>query len=157
MRKIKYIICNVLLLTFTGCNHQPVTNQLAYIDSLIAKEQFDSASVILNNLTEVNMASEDQAHYCLLTTKLGFITSHPQPSDSLIDMAITYYGEVGNNLKLADAYYYKSVRAEKINKDYPQAIQYIKDAERLGKSTDDLRLQFKIAEIRKYILAGRAN
>ena len=109
MRKIIYIICNVLLLTFTGCNHQPVTNQLAYIDSLIAKEQFDSACIIQNSLTEATMTEEDKAHYCLLSTQLGYVTNHPLPSDSLLEMALTYYNKVGNNQKLAETYYPKSV------------------------------------------------
>lgn len=149
MKRMIYLFA--ILLMLTACNGTRVTEKLNQVDSLIAKEQFDSASVILNSLTEVNMASEDQAHYCLLTTKLGFITSHPQPSDSLIDMAITYYGEVGNNLKLADAYYYKSVRAEKINKDYPQAILYCKEAEHRVMNTDDACIQYKIAEALAYL------
>ena len=145
MRKIIYIICNVLLLTFTGCNHQPVTNQLAYIDSLIAKEQFDSASIIHHSLNEATMTEEDKAHYYLLATQLGYITYHPLPSDSLLDLALTYYNKVGNHQKQADAYYYKSFRS-RINEDYPQAILYCKEAERLADLSKDSHLQFKIAE-----------
>ena len=150
MRKIKYIICNVLLLTFTGCNHQPVTNQLAYIDSLIAKEQFDSACTIHNSLNEADMSPEDKAHYYLLATQLCYITKHPLPSDSLLDMALLYYNKVGNNLKVADAYYYKSFRS-RMNQDYPHAIIYCKKAERLADQSKDIRLQYKIAENLAYL------
>ena len=150
MRKIIYIICNVLLLTFTGCNHQPVTNQLAYIDSLIAKEQFDSASIIHNSLNEATMTEEDKAHYCLLATQLGYVTNHPLPSDSLLEMALTYYNKVGNDQKLANAYYYKSCRSE-INNDYPRAILQCKEAERFAMKTDDTHLQYKIAEFLAYL------
>ena len=145
MKKICYFISAALLLSFIGCGHQPMTKKLADIDSLIIKEQYDSASAILNSLSEKAMTEEDKAHYCLLATQLGYITYHPLPSDSLLDMALTYYNKVGNNQKLADAYYYKSARS-RINEDYPQAILYCKEAERLADQSKDIRLQYKIAE-----------
>ena len=145
MKKICYFISAALLLSFIGCGHQPMTKKLADIDSLIIKEQYDSASAILNSLSEKAMTEEDKAHYYLLATQLGYITYHPLPSDSLLDMALTYYNKVGNNQKLADAYYYKSARS-RINEDYPQAILYCKEAERLADQSKDIRLQYKIAE-----------
>ena len=57
---------------------------------------------------------------------------------------------MGNCQKLADAYYYKSRRSE-LNKNYPQAILYGKEAERLAINTDDTHLQFKIAESMAYL------
>jgi hypothetical protein len=146
MKKICYFISAALLLSFIGCGHQPMTKKLADIDSLIIKEHYDSASAILNSLSEKAMTEEDKAHYYLLATQLGYITKHPLPSDSLLDFALTYYKKVGNNQKLADAYYYKSARAERINKNYPQATLYGKEAERLAMNINDLRLQYKIAE-----------
>ena len=146
MKKICYFISAAILLSFIGCGHQPMTKKLADIDSLIIKEHYDSANAILNSLSEEAMTEEDKAHYYLLATQLGYITNHPLPSDSLLDLALTYYSKFGNNQKLADAYYYKSVRAEVINNDYPQAILYSKEAERLAMNIDDARLQFKIAE-----------
>lgn len=142
-KNIIYLSAIVLLLT--ACNGIQVTEKLNRIDSLVVKEKYDSADSILKGLVKVSMTADDQAHYYLLTTQLGYLTNHPLSSDSLLDLAIIYYNKVKNKQKLANCYFYKSYRSE-INKDYPQAILYIKDAERLGKSTDDLRLQFKIAE-----------
>jgi hypothetical protein len=136
---------SVIVLSLTACNGIQVTEKLNQIDSLVVKEKYDSADSILKSLANVSMTADDQAHYYLLTTQLGYLTNHPLSSDSLLDLAIIYYNKVKNKQKLANCYFYKSYRSE-INKDYPQAILYIKDAERLGKSTDDLRLQFKIAE-----------
>ena len=150
MKKICYFISAALLLSFIGCGHQPMTKKLADIDSLIIKEQYDSASAILNSLSEKAMTEEDKAHYYLLATQLGYITYHPLPSDSLLDMALTYYNKVGNNQKLADAYYYKSARS-RINEDYPQAIIYCKEAERLADLSEGSRLQYKIAENLSYL------
>ena len=146
MKRICYFISAALLLSLIGCGHQPMTKKLTDIDSLIIKECYDSARAILHSFSEKAMSEEDKAHYYLLATQLGYITKHPLPSDSLLDLALTYYDKVGNNQKLADAYYYKSVRAEVINNDYPQAILYSKEAERLAMNTNDNRLQYKIAE-----------
>ena len=155
--KKNIIYLSAIVLLFIACNGIQVTEKLNQIDSLVAKEQYDSADSILKSLANVSMTADDQAHYYLLATQLGYLTNHPLSSDSLLDLAIIYYNKVKNKQKLANCYFYKSYRSE-INKDYPQAIQYIKDAERLGKSTDDLRLQFKIAESLAFLnaLCGNA-
>ena len=140
----------VILLMLTACNGTRVSEKLDLIDSLIAKEQFDSASIIHHSLNEATMTEEDKAHYYLLATQLGYVTNHPLPSDSLLDMALTYYNKVGNNQKLADAYYYKSAKS-RINQDYPQAILYCKEAEHLADQSKDIRLQYKIAENLAYL------
>ena len=149
MRKIWIFICAVILLAIVGCNHQSMSKRLADIDTLIAKEQFDSACVLLKEVAEASMTEEDQAHYGLLATQLGYLTNNPLPSDSLLDMSITYYYNKGKNQKLADAYYYKSCRER--NNNYPQAILYGKEAERLADQCNDIRLQFKIAENLAYL------
>ena len=148
MKKMTFLFA--ILLMLTACNGTRVSEKLDLIDSLIAKEQFDSASIIHHSLNEATMTEEDKAHYYLLATQLGYVTNHPLPSDSLLDMALTYYNKVGNNQKLADAYYYKSAKS-RINQDYPQAILYCKEAEHLADQSKDIRLRYKIAENLAYL------
>lgn len=148
--KRKIILLSGLLFLLIACNGLQVSERLNLIDSLIVREQYDSASVILKKVAEVSKTDEEQAHYYLLTTQLGYLTNQPLSSDSLLDLAITYYNKVGNNHKLADTYYYKSYRSE-MNEDYPQAIKYSKEAERLAMSVNDTRLQYKIAESLAYL------
>ena len=150
MRKSCILVCSILMVTLLGCDHHPITQELNQIDSLIAQEQIDSAKTILDSLKDVAKTAEDQAHYGLLATQLGYITQNPLPSDSLLEMAFTYYQKVGNRQKLADTYYYKSRGAE-INNDYSQAIIFGKEAERLAMNTDDIRLQYKILESLAYL------
>lgn len=150
MNKGKIIYLFVILLMLTACNGMRVSEKLNQIDSLIAKEQLDSAYVIHNSLSGTAMMPEDQAHYYLLATQLGYLTHNPLPSDSLLDIALAYYKEVDNCQKLADAYYYKSVRAEMSN-NFPQAILYGKEAEYQVLNTDDSRLQYKFAENLAYL------
>ena len=148
MKKLIYVL--FILPMFVGCHQGSMTEKLNGIDSLIVKEQYDSASVILKEMANASMTDEDQAHYGLLATKLGYLTSQPLESDSLLDLAIIYYNKVGNQQKLADAYYYKSSRL-RINQDYPRAILYCKEAERLAMRTNDDCLQFKIVENLSYL------
>lgn len=150
MNKGKIIYLFAILLIQAACNGMRVTEKLNQVDSLIANEQFDSACVIHHSLKEGDMLPEDQAHYYLLATQLGYITYHPLPSDSLLDLSLTYYKKVGNHQKLADAYYYKSFRS-RIDQDYPQAILYCKEAERLANFGKDSCLQYKIAENLSYL------
>lgn len=148
MRKIIYLLAVLLMLT--ACNGMKVSEKLDMVDSLIARESIDSASLIHKSLNEVNMTPEDLAHYGLLATQLGYLLNNPLPSDSLLNLALTYYDKVGNSQKLADVYYYKSARS-RINRDYPQAILFCKKAERLADQSNDIRLHFKIAENLAYL------
>ena len=154
MKKIIYLF--TILLMLSACNGTRVSEKLNQVDSLIAKEQIDSACVIHHSLNEADMSPEDQAHYYLLATQLGYVTDHPLSTDSLLDLALTYYNKVGNNHKLANVYYYKSLWSEN-NNNYPQAILYGKEAERLAMKTDDVRLQFKIAESLAFLNAFSGN
>lgn len=148
MRKITKLFAPLLLLT--ACNGIQISERLNYIDSLVVKEQYDSACVILEEINEANMSAEELAHYYLLKTQLGYLTQNPLSSDSLLDLAITYYNKVEDQQKLANAYYYKSFSYEK-NENLSQAILYAKKAERLSMDTNDERLQFKIAENLSYL------
>lgn len=139
----------ILFLLF-ACNGIQVSERLDQVDSLIVKERYDSACIIMKDVAKAPMTDEEQAHYYLLETQLGYLTNQPLESDSLLDLAIIYYNKVGNQLKLADAYYYKAYRSE-INNDYPQAILFCKEAERLAMNTSNYRIQYKIVESLAYL------
>lgn len=146
----KFIYMFAVLLMLAACHNMRISDRLNQVDSLVVKEQYDSAYVLLNNLNGKAMTEDDQAHYRLLLTQLGFISNQPFSTDSLLNLALAYYKEVGNNEKLADAYYYKSYKLL-TNKDFPQAIMYCKEAERLAMNSNNIRLKFKIAENLAYL------
>ena len=83
-----------LLFLIFACNGIHVSEKLDYVDSLIVKERYDSASVIMKELAQATMTTEEQAHYYLLETQLGYLTNQPLSSDSLLDLAIIYYNKV---------------------------------------------------------------
>jgi hypothetical protein len=148
--KRKIIQLSILPLLLFACNGIQVSEKLNQVDSLVVREQYDSASVLLKDVAETSMTAEEQAHYYLLATQLGYLTNQPLPSDSLLDLAIIFYNKVGYQQKLANAYIYKSYRS-RVDQDYPQAILYGKKAESLAMNTNDIRLQFKIAENLSYL------
>ena len=146
----KYLNLFTVFLMLTACHDMRTSDRLNQIDSLVVKEQYDSAYAVLNSINATAMTADDQAHYRLLSTQLGYLTNQPLQSDSLLDLAIIYYNKVGNKLKLADAYYYKAYRFE-INEDYSQAIIYCKEAEQMAIGANDLRLQYKCVESLAYL------
>lgn len=148
MRSIFYLFA--ILFMLSACEGIQVSERLDYIDSLIMKERYDSACVLLEEVAVESMTEEEQANYYLLESKLTYITSQYLASDSLLDIAISYYRKVGKSQKLADALYYKSRRSGYFN-NYPKAILYGKEAECLAMNTDDVRLKFKIAESLAYL------
>lgn len=148
MRKLVSLL--FVLSILAGCHQGSMSEKLNEIDSLVAKEQYDSAVILLNDVAKAPLADEDQAHYNLLATQLGYVTNHPLESDSLLDLALNYYNKVGNKQKLADAYYYKSYRSE-LNKDYSQAIRYGKMAESLMKNINNPHIEYKIVESLSYL------
>ena len=148
--KIKNIHLSAFLLLLAACNGVQISEKLEYVDSLIVREQYDSACVLLRDVTDTKKTDEEQAHYYLLSTQLGYLTKQPLSSDSLLDIAIEYYKKVGNQEKLANAYYYKSYRSE-INENFSQAILYGKKAERMAMETNNTRLQYKILESLAYL------
>lgn len=61
-----------VLFILTACNGINVSERLDLVDSLIVKEQYDSATVILNSIGGDSCSPENQAHYYLLATQLGY-------------------------------------------------------------------------------------
>lgn len=143
MKKLIYVL--FILSMFAGCHQGSMTEKLNGIDSLIVKEQYDSASVILKEMANASMTDEDQAHYGLLATKLGYLTSQPLESDSLLDLAITYYKKAGNQEKLADCYYYMAY-GRVIQNEISEATYLYKTAEKFANNTSNPSLQYKIYE-----------
>ena len=66
MKKKRFIHLLAISLLLTACDGMRVSEKLDQIDSLIAKEKVDSASIVLNSLNEAVMVPEDQAHKSLL-------------------------------------------------------------------------------------------
>jgi hypothetical protein len=149
MKKTFYFL--LLLLAMTACHQKSMTEQMAEIDSLVVQELYDSAYVSVSRMNPLELTSqEDSAHYYLLLTQTGILTNHPDTTAMLDSLVIPYYNNIGNQEKLAEAYYYKAY-AELSSNNSPEAIQLFKMAEAQALSTSNLRLQYKIFENLSYV------
>ena len=149
MKRLIYI--SILLLSFVACDNKSVTSRLDDIDSLIIKNQYDSAYTHINSVdkSELN-TDEDIAHYWLLKTQTGYLVNKPDSSTKLDSLVIPYYINSGNRDKLAEAYYYSAYR-NLISGNLPQAVALYKSAEEQATQSKDHRLQYKIATSLAYV------
>lgn len=88
--KRKCLLLFTVLILFFACNDVQVSERLNQVDSLIVKEQYNSACVLLKDVAKAPKTDEERAHYYLLETQLGYLTNQPLESDSLLDLALNY-------------------------------------------------------------------
>ena len=145
MKQASLIVVGFLMLL--SCQTGSISRKLTEVDSLVFKEEYDSAYQTISSIDETTIKNqEDQAHYKLLKVQTGYLANKPAASpDSLLDEVIDYYQKRNNSEKLADAYYYKAV-GYGMRKDFKQSIPYYKKAELLAEQSGDLYQQYKIAE-----------
>ena len=128
MKQASLIVVGFLMLL--SCQTGSISKKLTEVDSLVFKEEYDSAYQMISSIDETTIKNqEDQAHYNLLKVQTGYLANKPAASpDSLLDEVIDYYQKEGNAEKLADAYYYKALGYFN-SKDMQQAIHLLKKAE----------------------------
>ena len=145
MKQASLIVVGFLMLL--SCQTGSISKKLTEVDSLVFKEEYDSAYQMISSIDETTINNqEDQAHYNLLKVQTGYLANKPAASpDSLLDEVIDYYQKEGNAEKLADAYYYKAY-CSFLNKDMELSILFHKKAEESAKISNNKRIQFKIYE-----------
>ena len=145
MKQASLIVVGFLMLL--SCQTGSISRKLTEVDSLVFKEEYDSAYQMISSIDETTIKNqEDQAHYNLLKVQTGYLANKPAASpDSLLDEVIDYYQKEGNAEKLADAYYYKAY-CSFLNKDMELSILFHKKAEESAKISNNKRIQFKIYE-----------
>ena len=147
----KIVLYTIFILLILGCEHQQSSLKLAEVDSLVSVEMYDSAYQKLLEIKQDFRDNEEmRAHFCLLMTQTTLLTDHPLTSDSLINIAISYYEKNANEKKLSDAYYYKANYLLQ-QKDYAQAIILCKKAYELANKSNDYEVQYKVASSISYI------
>lgn len=155
MKKLLYFVFPVLLTA--ACNSKVATEKLDEIDSLVTHEQYDSADYVLAKIDTSLLKNVDiKAHYYLLRTQLVCILRKKDSINLLDSIVIPYYTKIANKEKLAEAYYYKAY-CEAKNKGLSKGISLYKHAEELASQTNNLQLQYKIAESLAFINSSSGN
>ena len=148
-RILSLVIISAILLC--GCGNQSISHKLSVIDSLVSAESYDSAYYEVMTINpETFNSSEDKAHYNLLLTRACCLIGKTLPPDSIIDYSIAFYEKSNQKEKLCDAYYYKA-EAKTSKGEYDQAITLAKQAEALAKQVNNVKQQYKIAELIAYM------
>ena len=117
--------------------------KLAQIDSLLNREQVDSAWHEVQRYDTTAMTDEVRAYYQLLRLQAMWKAYVPVASDSLLDFSLAYYKANGPRDLLARTYYYKgAVQSEQGNTH--EAVENLKLAELLAAEVGDQLLRSKI-------------
>ena len=91
MKRLLFVIGGVLLMI--GCETCDISTKLTKVDSLVIKEEYDSAYQIVLSIDETKIINQkDLAHYNLLKVQTSYLVNKPVVSaDSLLDKVIDYY------------------------------------------------------------------
>ena len=156
MKRLLFVIGGVLLMI--GCETGSVSKDLAYVDSLIVREEYDSAYWMISSLNETTInAQEEKAYYNLLRVQTGYLVRKPIESpDSLLHEVIRFYLRNMDREKLSNAYYYMAITSYN-NKKLEESILYYKKAEEMAERSSNKREQFKIAEGLSFINGKASN
>ncbi len=100
------IFVGLLVLFLLSCTSQKENSQLLYADSLMT-EHPDSALVVLESIpSPQQLPRADRALYALLLTQARHKNYITLDDDSLIKVAVDYYGDKEKSLRAAQAHYY---------------------------------------------------
>jgi hypothetical protein len=88
MKQASLIVVGFLMLL--SCQTGSISRKLTEVDSLVFKEEYDSAYQMISSIDETTIKNqEDQAHYNLLKVQTGYLANKPAASaDSLLDEVI---------------------------------------------------------------------
>lgn len=137
---MKHILTIIfLIITITACQrHSKVHTALVQADTLLAKEENDSALRQLLKIDTAMITSEsDRAYYNLLYTNTLFRLQLPVNSDSAIDISIKYYEKSQDKSKLARSLYYKGMTIYERNGDIKKVIECVKKAEYIAENAGE--------------------
>lgn len=143
---ISFILTILAGCMFAGCGGRKVNNMLAHADSLISKEQDDSAMTVLKEIEEKGLKDEgDIAYYNLLMTQVRYrLYLPPLPDSAMMNKSIEYFKKNGKDKELfARSYYYKGVTDEERG-NVKSAILNLKIAENTAKEIENIELRNKI-------------
>lgn len=149
MRKI---ILFVFFAAFCACqqNDSEVFRILVSADSLLANEQYDSTLSLIQRNPPVNISQRVTAYHSLLKTQALYKLYKPISSDSIINCAIDYYCQCGDNKNLARAYYYKGGILDNLNRP-KEALECLKEAEKLLNGSNEFELRHHVCYMIAYI------
>ena len=139
MRSI--LIYLIACLMLAGCSAK-VDSRLAEADSLLCAESYDTAFSLLKSVDANSLRGRgNKAYYALLYTQAQYKCYDPIRSDSLIDVAVDYYGDSGDYDKRIRSLIYKGAALADMGDKF-EAIDWYKKAEAAADTSDYYNLGY---------------
>jgi len=140
MKKTSLFFLVFAAIIMAACSKKSNTyRQLVIIDSLLLGHNMDDTAVVLLRDVEPE-TQEDTAYYNILMTAAEYDQNWKIKKLEPINYSIDYYTIHPDNLKLANAYYYKALYYMTSDIYTEDVAVSLKKAEQLGKSSNNLRL-----------------
>ena len=156
MRNVIYIYLFLLTTLLFSCHNNMGRETLEKVDSLLKKEQNDSA---LSMLSQMNMSELDEDQYMfrnLLLSIAQFKCYVPIPNDSIIKECVHYYTKTKEKDKLAVSYLYHGAIMTTLDK-MEEAINSLKQAETIATELNNADLSIKTNVYLSYVNGRTGN
>lgn len=145
MKIINFFIIIVIVFLSASCNRQSgVYTKLVYIDSLLSKNNNDSAKNILEQINEKNITDKEKAYFYILKYEIYYRLEKDIYTDEDINYSIDYYTQINDAQKLSNAYLYKALTHFYSAQKREEVLLNLKKAESFAKKTKDYDLANKI-------------
>lgn len=142
MKKLLPIIVTTLF--FISCGNNYCHTKLANIDSLIAKDMYDSAYKAVESFdTSLIKNENNRAYYNLMYTQLCFWKYEEWTDSQKIAQCINHYLDTEEKDKLARAFYFKGQILNRYG-NIKDAILMMKHAEYYSENIDDYLIKSRI-------------
>ena len=138
-----FFLLSIFMLTVIGCQQSGTHRQLALVDTLLMRDQVDSAAVELRKIDSTAVEQEDTPYYNLLRVETQFRQRLPVPFDTILTVSIDHYKETGDYEKLARAYFCKSAILYGLKKN-EDAVLAAKMAEEAAEHTDNNVIKVRV-------------
>ena len=137
MKILASILLGITLFTLLACHRTESRQQPLLQAKNLMKEHPDSAQILLETIpSPEKLPIEEYATWCLLVTQAQNKNYVKCMSDSVINIAVEYFGKIKNPLHYAKALYYIG-RAYGMQKDWQRAIEFYKKGEDIALLIND--------------------
>lgn len=148
MKTLPNIIFIGIAIMIVACSHGSHQKQLVQVDSLLSNFQRDSAYNTFKQIDRDELSKADAMYYDVLKVALSQI-ARPASSfhfdisrDSVLDQCLEYYQQKNNQRMLLYSYLFKGKIQLETNANNHEASVWLKKAEELTKSVNDLQLAY---------------
>ena len=149
--KVLYTLLLIILFGACSSSHRPVEELLEKAESMIWTQP-DSSLVLLESIrTPHELTGKEQVDYALLLSQAMYRCFKPAPSDSLINVAVSYYRQKGGADKAGLSLYLKGGIWRDDLKDRSKAVLAYKEAESYIPQMKDKRVVGRIYTDLAYI------